>query len=142
MFTFIFKFLYPTNIFFTTFYLLKVSFWIAIHLSFWNPLSERIWWVKHAIFYHIVVYDRFEGLHFHFRFWRPTSIFFRDFLPSKGFILNGNQSQILKYAFWMYMMGQTRPFLPNCRWRPFRRSTLPPVDSDAQLVFFSRLSTF
>ena len=39
--------------------------------------------------------------------------FFRVFLPSKGFILNGNQSQILKSAFWTYMMGRTRPFFPN-----------------------------
>ena len=150
--------------FFATFYLPKDSFWMAIDLIYWNPHSECIWRVKKDLFYHIFVYDRFEGLHFHCRFWRPTSIFlrlstlqrfrfewqsieyiefrtlnvynglnrsfftilsfttvskvynssvnsdaqpvfFRKFLPSKGCILFGNQSNILKSPLWTYMTG-------------------------------------
>ena len=72
---FLCRFLYPTSIFFATFYLLKVSFWMPIKLRYWNRHSERIWWVKQVLFCHIIVYDRFEGLHFFSRFWRPTSIF-------------------------------------------------------------------
>ena len=72
-------FWHPTSIIFVTFYLQKISFWMAIKLKFWNPHSERIWWVKQVLFYHVVIYDRFEGLHFVYRFWRPTSIFFTTF---------------------------------------------------------------
>ena len=85
---FLCRFWHPTYIFFATFYLLKVSFWKAINLRFWNPQSERIWWVKQGHFYQIVVYDRFEGLHFLCRFWCPTSICFATFY-------------LLKLSFWM-----------------------------------------
>ena len=47
-----------------TFTLLKVKFWMAINIRFWNPHSEDTWWVKHVLFHHIIVSDRFEGLHF------------------------------------------------------------------------------
>ena len=80
---FLCRFLCPTSILFPTFYLQKVSFWMAIHVRFWNPHSERIWWVKQVLFYHIALYDRFECLHFLCRFLCPTSIFFATFYLSK-----------------------------------------------------------
>jgi len=85
---FLYRFWRPTRIFFANFYLLNVSFWIAINLRIWNPHSERIWWVEQDHFYQIVVYDRLECLHFLCRFWRPTSIFFANFY-------------LLKVSFWM-----------------------------------------
>jgi len=85
---FLCRFWRPTIIFFVTFYLLKLSFWMAINLRIWNPHSERIWWVEQDHFYQIVVYDRFEGLHFLCRFWRPNSIFFATFY-------------LLRVSFWM-----------------------------------------
>jgi len=83
---------------------------MSINLRFCNPYSEREWWVKHVLFDDIVIIDRFEGLYFLCRFFRPTSIFFCVFLPFKGLILNGNQSKILKSALWTYMTGETRAF--------------------------------
>jgi len=78
---------------------------MAINLKFWNPHSGLIWRVKDLLFDEIVITDRFEGLHFVVRFLHQTSIFFRDFLPYKGFILNGNQSKTFISALWTYVMS-------------------------------------
>ena len=80
---FLCRILCPTRIFFATFFLQKVSFRMAIKVRFWNPHSERIRWVKQVLFYHIVLYDRFEGLHFLCRFLCQTSIFFANFYLQK-----------------------------------------------------------
>ena len=98
------RFWRPTSIFFATFYLLSVSFWMASNLRYWNPHSKRIWWIKQDHFYQIDVYDRFEGLHFLCWFW-PQPVFFSRHL------------------------------------RPFQMYSFH-CSSDAQPIFFSRLSPF
>ena len=137
---FLCRLLYTTRIFFSTFYLLKVSFWMAINLRFWNPQSERIWWVKQVIFYHIVVYDRFEGLHFLSGFFCTTSIFLRNFyLP--------------KVSFWMAIIlrfwnpqnvydGLNTSFFTTFSFTTVSKVYTSSVDSCTQSVFFLRPFTF
>jgi len=131
----------PTSIFFANFYLLKVSFWMAGNLRYWNPHSKRIWWVKEDHFYQIVVYDRFEGLHFLCRFWSPTSIFFGTFY-------------LLKVSFWMAINlrywnpysyvydASNKTIFTKLPFTTVSKVYTSTVDSDAHPVFFSRLSTF
>ena len=69
------RFLRSTCIFFVTFSLVKVSFWMAINLRFWNLNSERTWLATHVLFDQIVVSDHFKGLHFIYRLLRLTCIF-------------------------------------------------------------------
>jgi len=134
------RFWRPTSIFFATFYLLKVSFLMEINLRFWNPHSERIWWVKQVHFYHVVDYDRFEDLHLLCRFWRPTSIFFATFY-------------LLNVSFWMAINqdfeirtlnvydGLNRSFFNMLSFPTVSKIYTCSVDSDAQPLFFSRLSS-
>ena len=50
----------PKTIFFMALFLLKVLFLMTIDLRFWNPISERIWWVKHVNFYHFDFFALFS----------------------------------------------------------------------------------
>ena len=139
---FLYRFLCPTSIFFVTFYLLKVSFRMAINLRYWNPHSKPIWWVKQDHFYQILVFDRFEGLHFLGRFWHPTCIFFATIY-------------LLKVSFWLAINlrffeirilkvydGLNTCFLTIWSFPTVSKINTYSIDSYAQPVFFSRLYAF